>query len=137
MKYFAELELERFYNDLDNGNTDALILLGQIKQRQNELNELREYAMEFAINDFDLQPEKSYLLGEYEFSKTAGGRYSYKDSLEWLELSKQVKDMQGLMQDAYRANLKGHEFVNPETGEIVQPATYLHNKESISIKIKK
>lgn len=137
MKYFKEIELEHFYNELDNGNMDALILLGQIKQKQNELNTLREYAMEFAINDFDLQPEKTYLLGDYEFSKTSGGRYSYKDSIQWMKLSKQTKDLQSLMQDAYRANLKGHEFVNPDSGEIVQPATFLHNKESISIKLKK
>ncbi len=134
MKYFAEIELEHFYNELDNGNMDALLLLGQIKQKQNELNTLREYAMEFAINDFDLQPEKTYLLGEYEFSKTSGGRYSYKHSQEWLSINESKKELENKMQNAYRSKMP--EIIDAETGEVIQAATYLHNKEGISVKLK-
>lgn len=136
MKYFAEIELEHFYNELDNGDANALLMLGQIKQLEIKLSELKAYALENAITEFELYNEKTVLLGDFEFSKSAGGRYNYKHCQEWLDINESKKELEKKMQEALKIG-KGSEIIDGETGEIIYPAEYLHNKESISIRIKK
>lgn len=126
--------LEKLKHDIQEGHANALLFLGQLKRLENEFKELRDVALPMALDEFDLQAEKTYTLGNYDFSKTSGGRYSYKHCDEWLSITESKKELEKKMQSAYRSGIK--EMIDGDTGEIVYSAKYIPSKESIAIKIK-
>lgn len=128
------MDLEQLKNDLQEGHTDALLFLGQLKNIEIEFKELKEIALPMALNEFDLQSEKTYSLGGYDFSKTSGGRYSYKHSQEWMTLNDNRKELEKKMQSATKSNI--NEMIDGDTGEIIYAAEYMPSKESIAIKVK-
>ena len=128
------INIEKLKNDVLDGHVDALLFLGQLKKLESKLKILRDITIPVAIDEFDLQGEKSYLLGGFEFSKTSGGRYSYKHSDEWLSINERKKELEKKMQSACKSNI--NEMIDGETGEVVTAAYYIPSKESIAIKIK-
>lgn len=128
------MDLEVLKNDLQEGHTNALLFLGQLKRIENEFVELKKIALPMALDEFDLQSDKTYSLGNYDFSKTSGGRYNYKHSDEWMKLNEDRKELEKKMQNAAKSNIA--EMVDAETGEVIHAAIYIPSKESISIKLK-
>jgi len=129
-------DIEEMKAKLADEEVDCLLFLGQLKRLENDFKELKEVALENAVNEFDLYGEKTVKLGGYTFSKTQSGRYSYKHSEEWLKLSKNTKDYEDLMKQSYQAAKKDNVIIDSE-GVIVTQAYYTSNKPSISVKIKK
>ncbi len=129
------MDIEVLKHQIQEGEINTLLFLGQLKRIELEFKSLKELALPLALDEFELQSEKTYLLGDYEFSKTAGGRYSYKHSEEWIKISESKKELEKKMQEAWRIG-KGSDIIDGETGEIILSAEYLSNKESISVKIK-
>ena len=129
-------DIEEMKAKLADEEIDCLLFLGQLKVLENQFKELKEAALENAVSEFDLYNEKTVKLGGYSFSKTQSGRYSYKHSNEWLELSKNTKDYEDLMKQSYQAGKKDNIIVDAN-GEVVQQAYYTANKSSISIRIQK
>ena len=128
-------DIEEMKAKLADEEVDCLLFLGQLKRLENDFKELKEVALENAVNEFDLYGEKTVKLGGYTFSKTQSGRYSYKHSEEWLKLSKNTKDYEDLMKQSYQAAKKDNVIIDSE-GVIVTQAYYTSNKPSISVKIK-
>lgn len=129
------MDLVELKEQIENEDLDCLLFLGQLKRLENEFKELKSLALENALSEFDKYNEKSVKLGEFVFSKTQSGRYSYKHSDEWLKINKEQKNYEDLMKQAYNAAKKDNIIVD-KNGEIVEQAIYQHNKESISIKLR-
>jgi len=64
-------------------------------------------------------------------SKHSGGRYIYKDVPGWKAMKDKLTLMEKSAQLAYKA---GGECIDEETGEVIVPAIYVPNKESITVK---
>lgn len=129
------MDLEELKHNLQEDEIDCLLFLGQLKRLENEFKELKQAALENALEEFDRYNEKSVKLGGYTFAKTQSGRYSYKHSEEWLKINNSQKDYEDLMKQSYIAAKKDNNIIDSD-GEIVPQAYYTSNSPSISIKIK-
>jgi hypothetical protein len=72
---------------------------------------------------------KSFEINGVRFTKTERKTYHYEACEKWRKLNEEIESLEKLMQ-------AGKEFADPETGEIIQPATISYS-ESISVTLKK
>jgi hypothetical protein len=72
----------------------------------------------------------------YEITKKAGGgRYNYDHIPEIIELKNQVKELEKQAQYAYKTTTQG--LLISADGELITPAQYIQNEDTIQIKLAK
>jgi hypothetical protein len=72
----------------------------------------------------------------YEITKKAGGgRYNYDHIPEIIELKNQVKELEKQAQYAYKTTNQG--LLISADGELITPAQYIQNEDTIQIKLSK
>lgn len=72
----------------------------------------------------------------YEITKKAGGgRYNYDHIPEIMELRNQVKDLEKQAQNAYKTSSQG--LLITADGELITPAQYIQNEDTIQLKLAK
>jgi hypothetical protein len=72
----------------------------------------------------------------YEITKKAGGgRYNYDHIPEIIELKNQVKELEKQAQYAYKTTTQG--LLISADGELITPAQYIQNDDTIQIKLAK
>lgn len=72
----------------------------------------------------------------YEITKKAGGgRYNYDHIPEIIELKNQVKELEKQAQNAYKTSSQG--LLITADGELITPAQYIQNEDTIQLKLAK
>lgn len=72
----------------------------------------------------------------YEITKKAGGgRYNYDHIPEIMELKNQVKELEKQAQNAYKTSSQG--LLISADGELITPAQYIQNEDTIQLKLAK
>ena len=124
-------ELKELAQNAINGETSALKAFTIVSACEKELSEIKANLLESAISDFEKYGAKSVKEFGFEISKSASGRYNYTNSSDWNRLKTQMQELETKMQAACKNNAT---IINNETGEIIEPAIFMPNKESLTIK---
>lgn len=126
-------ELENKALDGEINELEAYIECTKVKNSaESAMKNLKQYA----LSEFEKYGEKTVNEFDCQIQKSQSGRYSYKHIQEWTESSGRSKAIEKQAQEAYKQSLKGIELID-ENGEIIQPAEYTSNAESLKISIKK
>lgn len=116
-----------------SGDINPLEFMVKVSAMEAAIKEAKQQIMEVALEELEKHNEKQVELHGAKISKTAGGRYSYKHIEEWNNLNDLKKAIEKKAQEAFKAQMHGGSVVSDD-GEVYEPAEYLPNKESISIK---
>ncbi len=126
-------ELENKALDGEVNELEAYIECNKIKNvAESAMKNLKQYALQ----EYERYNEKTVNRYGCSIQKSQSGRYSYKHIKEWQDANGRSKAIEKQAQEAYKQSLKGIELID-ENGEIVQPAEYTSNSESLKISIKK
>lgn len=126
-------ELENAALDGEFNELEAYIEFHKVKNAaEQSMKNLKQYA----ITEFEKHDSKTVDSFGCSIQKSQSGRYSYKHLHQWTELNGQIKAIEKQSQEAYKQSLKGIDLID-DNGEIIQPATYTANAESLKISIKK
>ena len=113
-------------NDVLNGNEDAYKVMLLAKRIEDEIKKIKSEILEQAIEETMQAVE----FNGYRFENTASGRYDYSNNIEWKQLNDAKKQLETDMKLASKSK---NNYINEETGEIIQPAVYKPNKTSVKI----
>lgn len=126
-------ELENKALDGEFNELEAYIEFVKVKNSaEQSMKNLKQYA----ITEFEKHGDKTVSIKGCSVQKSQSGRYSYKHLEQWNEFNGQVKAIEKQSQEAYKQSLKGVDLID-ENGEIIQPAEYNANAESLKIQINK
>ena len=126
-------ELENKALDGDANELETYIEFQKVKTAaENSMRNIKQYA----ITEFERHGNKSVSLCGCTVQKSQSGRYSYKHLEQWNEVNGQAKAIEKQAQEAYKQSLKGIDLID-ENGEVIQPAEYKPNSESLKIIINK
>lgn len=88
-----------------------------------------------AVQEADKYGDKTFqAFGAQIEKRSGGGVWSYKHLEGWNELNDQKKAVEDLHKQAFKM-IGQAEVIDPNTGEIIQPALWKPNAETISIKL--
>jgi len=93
---------------------------------EDEIKKIKSEILEQAIEETMQAVE----FNGYRFENTASGRYDYSNNIEWKQLNDAKKQLETDMKLASKSK---NNYINEETGEIIQPAVYKPNKTSVKI----
>jgi len=115
------------FNEVEAGDACPLLLLAEIKAQIEALEDLKNKVMPFALMEFERSAcgQKSYKKAGFEFSKTASGRYDYKDIPQWNETKLKLQNIEDKAKQAFKLGCMV---------DGIMPAFYSPNKESLTIK---
>lgn len=120
-------ETEQVYE----GFEDPLELLANFKRIEKTISECKDVIMETALLELERYGNKRETeTAVFEF--TQSGRYDYSRNPDYVKLKKQIKEIESNMKLSY----KKEGYIDPETGEFVEPAEYKANSPAIRIKLK-
>lgn len=126
-------DLENQALDGEFNELEAYIEFVKVKNAAEQgMKNLKQYA----ITEFEKHGDKTISMSGCSVQKSQSGRYSYKHLDQWNELNGQAKAIEKQAQEAYKQSLKGIDLID-ENGEIIQPAEYMANAESLKIQINK
>lgn len=124
-------ELENKALDGEIDELHAYIECSKIKSMaESSMKNLKQYA----LSEFEKYGEKTVDAYGCQIQKSQSGRYSYNHLSSWVDLNGQIKAIEKQSQEAYKQSEKGIDLID-ENGEIIPPAEYKSNEESLKIKI--
>lgn len=123
--------------EVESGNRSALSAAILMKRMMVAIDEDYEAVRGLAKREHDDKwGSKEVVIDGATITKNAGGRYGYKGIDKWERAKKKLSEIEKDAQDAYKAiRDSGEQPVDKETGEIIQPAEYIPNTETIAIKL--
>jgi hypothetical protein len=120
-------------NEVQSGRITPLSVIVRLKAMRDSMEKLEEMYLGAAIEQLEATGETSLDINGIKVYKNAGGRYDYSTNSEIKELYARIKSIQDAMKQAYEADKAGANFVTGD-GEIVEPAKYIQNKPSITVR---
>lgn len=116
------------------GNYCPLQFHIELKALADAIKEFQEQVKPLALTEASKWHGQVYL--GYEITKKAGGgRYNYDHIPEIIELKNQVKELEKQAQYAYKTTTQG--LLISADGELITPAQYIQNEDTIQIKLAK
>ena len=116
------------------GNYCPLQFHIELKALADAIKEFQDQVKPLALTEASKWHGQVYL--GYEITKKAGGgRYNYDHIPEIIELKNQVKELEKQAQYAYKTTTQG--LLISADGELITPAQYIQNDDTIHIKLSK
>ena len=125
----------QLHQDVIEGRKKALPSYVELKRMADELALVMEALKELATDEFYQEwGGKEAVIAGATVSKHSGGRYDYSGVTGWKQAKDKVTLLEKQAQLAYKA---GGPVVDESTGGLTEPAKYIPNKETISVKFQK
>jgi hypothetical protein len=120
--------------EVEGGERCPLAFHIHLKEMAEAIKELQDQVKPLALVEAVKWHGQVYL--GYEITKKAGGgRYNYDHISEIMELKNQVKELEKQAQYAYKTTTQG--LLISADGELITPAQYIQNEDTIQIKLSK
>ena len=120
--------------EVEGGERCPLSFHIHLKEMAEAIKELQDQVKPLALSEASKWHGQVYL--GYEITKKAGGgRYNYDHIPEIIELKNQVKELEKQAQYAYKTTTQG--LLISADGELITPAQYIQNDDTIQIKLAK
>ena len=120
--------------EVEGGERCPLAFHIHLKEMAEAIKELQDQVKPLALTEAGKWHGQVYL--GYEITKKAGGgRYNYDHIPEIIELKNQVKELEKQAQYAYKTTTQG--LLISADGELITPAQYIQNEDTIQIKLSK
>ena len=120
--------------EVEGGERCSLAFHIHLKEMAEAIKELQDQVKPLALTEASKWHGQVYL--GYEITKKAGGgRYNYDHIPEIIELKNQVKELEKQAQYAYKTTTQG--LLISADGELITPAQYIQNDDTIQIKLAK
>ena len=120
--------------EVEGGERCPLAFHIHLKEMAEAIKELQDQVKPLALTEASKWHGQVYL--GYEITKKAGGgRYNYDHIPEIIELKNQVKELEKQAQYAYKTTTQG--LLISADGELITPAQYIQNDDTIQIKLAK
>ncbi len=120
--------------EVEGGNQCPLAFHIHLKEMADAIKEFQDQVKPLALSEASKWHGQVYC--GYEITKKAGGgRYNYDHIPEIIELKNQVKDLEKQAQYAYKTTTQG--LLISADGELITPAQYIQNEDTIQIKLAK
>lgn len=120
--------------EVEGGERCPLAFHIHLKEMAEAIKEFQDQVKPLALNEAGKWHGQVYL--GYEITKKAGGgRYNYDHIPEIIELKNQVKELEKQAQYAYKTTTQG--LLISADGELITPAQYIQNEDTIQIKLAK
>ena len=120
--------------EVEGGERCPLAFHIHLKEMAEAIKEFQDQVKPLALTEASKWHGQVYL--GYEITKKAGGgRYNYDHSPEIIELKNQVKELEKQAQYAYKTTTQG--LLISADGELITPAQYIQNDDTIQIKLAK
>ncbi len=118
--------MKELINDVLEGRKNALQVYVDLKRSEKEIGEAIKAIQDLAIDEATKYGQKTFKEYGVEITmKSGGGRWEYKHLGWWQEF----QALQDQAKEAYKSDL---DMITKE-GEVVQPAVFKPNKDTISI----
>ena len=119
---------------VEGGNYCPLAFHIHLKEMAEAIKELQDQVKPLALTEAGKWHGQVYQ--GYEITRKAGGgRYNYDHIPEIIELKNQVKELEKQAQYAYKTTTQG--LLISADGELITPAQYIQNEDTIQIKLSK
>jgi hypothetical protein len=120
--------------EVEGGERCPLAFHIYLKELADAIKEFQDQVKPLALTEAVKWHGQVYL--GYEITKKAGGgRYNYDHIPEIIELKNQVKELEKQAQYAYKTTTQG--LLISADGELITPAQYIQNEDTIQIKLSK
>lgn len=120
--------------EVEGGERCPLAFHIHLKEMAEAIKELQDQVKPLALTEASKWHGQVYC--GYEITKKAGGgRYNYDHIPEIIELKNQVKELEKQAQYAYKTTTQG--LLISADGELITPAQYIQNDDTIQIKLAK
>jgi hypothetical protein len=120
--------------EVEGGERCPLAFHIHLKEMAEAIKELQDQVKPLALTEAAKWHGQVYC--GYEITKKAGGgRYNYDHIPEIIELKNQVKELEKQAQYAYKTTTQG--LLISADGELITPAQYIQNEDTIQIKLAK
>ena len=120
--------------EVEGGERCPLAFHIHLKEMAEAIKEFQDQVKPLALTEASKWHGQVYL--GYEITKKAGGgRYNYDHIPEIIELKNQVKELEKQAQYAYKTTTQG--LLISADGELITPAQYIQNEDTIQIKLAK
>lgn len=120
--------------EVEGGERCPLAFHIHLKEMAEAIKEFQDQVNPLALTEASKWHGQVYL--GYEITKKAGGgRYNYDHIPEIIELKNQVKELEKQAQYAYKTTTQG--LLISADGELITPAQYIQNDDTIQIKLAK
>lgn len=120
--------------EVEGGERCPLAFHIHLKEMAEAIKELQDQVKPLALVEASKWHGQVYC--GYEITKKAGGgRYNYDHIPEIIELKNQVKELEKQAQYAYKTTNQG--LLISADGELITPAQYIQNEDTIQIKFAK
>jgi hypothetical protein len=120
--------------EVEGGERCPLAFHIHLKEMAEAIKEFQDQVKPLALTEASKWHGQVYL--GYEITKKAGGgRYNYDHIPEIIELKNQVKELEKQAQYAYKTTTQG--LLISADGELITPAQYIQNDDTIQIKLSK
>ncbi len=128
------MNLHKINEQVINGEINALEAFIQLKKMVDVATKIMTEIKRDAVDEADKYQGKTFeAFGAKIEKRNGGGTWNYKHLDTWCKINDQKKVMEDLHKSAYR--MGGNSIIDPNTGEIVQPAEWKPNADTLSIKI--
>ena len=118
--------------EVEGGERCPLAFHIHLKEMAEAIKEFQDQVKPLALTEASKWHGQVYL--GYEITKKAGGgRYNYDHIPEIIELKNQVKELEKQAQYAYKTTTQG--LLISADGELITPAQYIQNDDTIQIKL--
>ena len=124
-------EVAEYAQMVADGVINPLRVMVMFNELEKAVKEAKESILQDAITEFEKHGGKPIIEYGFNISKSASGRYSYDNNPDWVRLSETIKELEKRMQTAYKG---GGSILDESTGELIEPAIYKPNKESLTFK---
>ena len=126
------IKIETIKQDVEEGTINALEAYVMLKTIEKELKESLDIVKEHALEEAEKYGEKTFdAFGAEVGVKNGAGRWDFK-KLDWWKVYQLEQDS---AKEAYKMSQKGQKLITDD-GEVIEPATYLPGKTTLSIRIK-
>lgn len=120
--------------EVEGGERCPLAFHIHLKEMAEAIKEFQDQVKPLALTEASKWHGQVYC--GYEITKKAGGgRYNYDHIPEIIELKNQVKELEKQAQYAYKTTTQG--LLISADGELITPAQYIQNDDTIQIKLAK
>jgi hypothetical protein len=118
--------------EVEGGERCPLAFHIHLKEMAEAIKEFQDQVKPLALTEASKWHGQVYL--GYEITKkSGGGRYNYDHIPEIIELKNQVKELEKQAQYAYKTTTQG--LLISADGELITPAQYIQNDDTIQIKL--
>jgi hypothetical protein len=129
------MDYKALFDEVTAGNAPALQSYIELKRYADDMAKYLEALKDQAVNEFnDQYGGREQTIHGATVSRHSSGRYDYSGISEWKQTKDKLTLLERTAQMAYKA---GGSVVDELTGEVIPPAKYIANRDSISIKFAK